>query len=116
MRILLGAIVALTLSATAAAAGEDVMASRFGNTTITSDASGMSSKIYYEADHSFTGVQGELQLAGTWAVKGSQVCLTFSSEAPPGYPNPICTPVSARTVGETWTAGPFTVQLAAGKQ
>ena len=116
MRILLGALAALALSATAAFAGEEVMASRFGNTTITSDASGMSSKIYYEADHSFTGIQGELQLAGTWEVTGSQICLTFSSEAPPGYPNPICTPVSNHAVGETWSAGPFTVQLVAGHQ
>ncbi|MDO9224254.1 MAG: hypothetical protein Q7U20_11150 [Caulobacter sp.] len=116
MRILLGAIAALALSATAALAGDEVMASRFGNTTITTDASGQSSKIYYEADHSFTGVQGEQQLAGSWAVKGSQVCLTFTSDAPPGYPNPICTPVSNHAVGETWTAGPFTVQLVEGRQ
>ncbi|MDO9222529.1 MAG: hypothetical protein Q7U20_02335 [Caulobacter sp.] len=116
MRILLGAVAALALSATAAFAGDEVLASRFGNTTITTDGSGQSSKIYYEADHSFTGVQGEQQLAGTWAVNGSQVCLTFSSEAPPGYPNPICTPVANHAVGETWTAGPFTVQLVAGHQ
>ena len=108
MRILLAAVAALALSASAVLAGEDVMASRIGNTTITTDASGMSSKIYYEAD--------QLQLAGTWAVKGSQVCLTFTSEAPPGYPNPICTPVSARNVGDSWTSGPFTVQLVAGRQ
>ncbi len=107
---------ALVLAATAALAGDEVMASRFGNTTITTDASGQSSKIYYEADHSFTGVQGEQQLAGSWAVKGSQVCLTFTSDAPPGYPNPICTPVSNHAVGETWTAGPFTVQLVEGRQ
>jgi len=117
MRILLGAVAALALSATAAlAGGDDVMATRFGNTTITSDASGASTKIYYEADHSFTGVQGEQQLAGTWEVKGSQVCLTFSSDAPPGYPNPICTAVSAHNVGDSWTSGPFTVQLVAGHQ
>ena len=116
MRILLGAIAALALSATAALAGDEVMASRVGNTTITTDASGMSSKIYYEADHSFSGVQGDLQLAGTWAVKGSQVCLTFSSAAPPGYPNPICTPVAAHNVGDSWSSGPFTVQLVEGHQ
>jgi len=116
MRILLGAVAALALSATAAFAGDEVMASRIGNTTITSDASGASTKIYYEADHSFTGVQGDQSLAGTWAVKGSQVCLTFTSDAPPGYPNPICTPVAAHSVGETWTSGPFTVQLVEGRQ
>lgn len=116
MRVLLAAVAALTLSATAALAGEEVMASRFGNTTITSDASGASTKIYYEADHSFTGVQGDQQLAGTWAVKGSQVCLTFTSDAPPGYPNPICTPVAAHNVGDSWSSGPFTVQLVEGHQ
>ncbi len=116
MRILLGAVAALALSAGAAMAGEEVMASRFGNTTITSDASGASTKIYYEADHSFTGVQGEQQLAGTWAMQGSNVCLTFTSEPPPGYPNPICAPASAHNVGDTWQAGPFTVQLVAGHQ
>lgn len=116
MRILLGAVAALALSAGAAMAGEEVMASRFGNTTITSDASGASTKIYYEADHSFTGVQGDQQLAGTWAMQGSNVCLTFTSEPPPGYPNPICAPTSAHNVGDTWQAGPFTVQLVAGHQ
>lgn len=116
MRIFLGAVAALALSATAAMAGDEVMASRFGNTTITTDASGQSSKIYYEGDHSFTGEQGGQQLAGTWAVNGSQVCLTFTSDAPPGYPNPICTPVASHAVGETWQAGPFTVQLVEGHQ
>ncbi|MFZ4606290.1 MAG: hypothetical protein ACOYM5_08535 [Caulobacter sp.] len=116
MRVLLGAVAALALSAAAAFAGEEVMTSRFGNTTITSDASGASTKIYYEADHSFTGVQGDQALAGTWALKGSQVCLTFSSAPPPGYPNPICTPVAAHNVGDSWTSGPFTVQLVEGHQ
>lgn len=116
MRILLGAVAALALSATAAFAGDEVMASRIGNTTITTDASGQSSKIYYEADHSFTGVQADQQLSGTWAVNGSQVCLTFTSAPPPGYPNPICTPVAAHNVGDSWSSGPFTVQLVEGHQ
>ena len=116
MRILLGAIAALALSASAVLAGEDVMASRIGNTTITTDASGMSSKIYYEADHTFSGSANDQELAGTWALKGSQVCLTFTSAPPPGYPATICTPVSAHKVGDSWTSGPFTVQLLEGRQ
>ncbi|MDP1631809.1 MAG: hypothetical protein Q8L66_10365 [Caulobacter sp.] len=116
MRILLGAVAALTLSATAAMAGDEVMASRIGNTTITSDASGASTHIWYEGDHTFTGEQGDQALAGTWAVKGANVCLTFEGAAPPGYPNPICTAVSDHKVGDSWTSGPFTVQLVEGRQ
>jgi hypothetical protein len=117
MRIVLAAAAALLLSATAAfAGGEEIMASRIGNTTVTTDASGMSSKIYYEADHTFSGSANDQELAGTWALKGSQVCLTFSSPPPPGYPATICTPVSAHNVGDSWTSGPFTVQLLEGRQ
>ena len=46
MRVLLGAVAALALSATTAFAGVVVMASRFGYSTISSDASGASTKIY----------------------------------------------------------------------
>ncbi|MFZ5669333.1 MAG: hypothetical protein ACOY4K_07550 [Pseudomonadota bacterium] len=116
MRILLGAVAALALSATAAMAGDEVMASRIGNTTISTDASGMSSKIYYEADHTFTGVQGDMQFSGAWEVKGGQVCLSFNGEAPPGTPNPVCLPVGNHNVGDTWTAGPYTIQLVEGRQ
>lgn len=116
MRIVLAAAAALLFSATAAFAGEEVMASRIGNTTVTTDASGMSSKIYYEADHTFTGLANDQELAGTWQLKGSQVCLTFSSAPPPGYPATICTPVSAKNVGDSWTSGPFSVQLLEGRQ
>ena len=116
MRIVLAAAAALLLSATAAFAGEEVMASRIGNTTVTTDASGLSSKIYYEADHTFTGLANDQELAGTWQLKGSQVCLTFTSAPPPGYPATICTPVSAANVGDSWTSGPFTVQLLEGRQ
>lgn len=116
MRTILAAAAALLLSATAAMAGEEVMASRIGNTTVTTDASGMSSKIYYEADHSFTGMANDQELAGTWALNGAQVCLTFTSAPPPGYPATICTPVAAHDVGDSWSSGPFTVQLLEGRQ
>ena len=122
MRRILFGIAALALSATAAFsptgawAGDEVMASRFGNTTITTDASGMSSKVYYNADHTFTGAAGEMKPAGTWEVNGSKICLTFTSDTPPGYPNPICTPVSDHKVGDSWSAGPFQVQLVEGIQ
>jgi hypothetical protein len=114
-RILLG-IAVLALSATAAMAGDEVLASRFGNTTITTDPSGASTHIYYNADHTFTGVAGDLRPAGAWEIKGSQICLTFTTDPVPGYPNPICTPVADHKVGDSWKAGPFSVQLVEGIQ
>jgi len=115
MRRVLAAAAALSLLAGSAVAGDEVMASRYGNTVITTDASGMSSTIYYEPDHSFSGQQGDQSLSGSWEVKGSSICLTFTSAPPPGYPNPICTPVQAHAVGDSWTSGPFTVQIVEGR-
>lgn len=112
MRIALLAAAALAASVSLAQAG-DVMASRFGNTTITKDANGNESHIYYKADHTFTGKQGDVAFKGTWKIDGSTICLT--SETPiPNTPNPACAPVSAHAVGETWTAGPYTVSIVKG--
>lgn len=107
---------ALLLSASVPAiAGDEVLASRFGNTTITKDAQGNERRIYYKADHSFTGKQGALNFGGTWKIDGATICLT-TDPAVPGLPNPVCTPVSDHKVGDTWTAGPYTVSLVAGIQ
>lgn len=114
MRIGFVAAAALAASVTLAHAG-DIMASRFGNTTITRDAKGNETHIYYAADHSFTGKQGDASFKGTWAIKGSTICLT--SETPiPNTPNPACAPISEHAVGDSWTAGPYTVSIVAGIQ
>jgi YD repeat-containing protein len=105
---------AFALTATAAYA-DDVMASRYGNTTITTDASGVQTKLYYNADGTFTGKQGAFSFSGTWKLDGSTICLTFNP-APPGAPNPTCTPVSAHKIGETWNGGGRTITLVQGIQ
>ena len=106
---------ALACATGAAMADDSVLASRFGNTTITKDASGTENRIYYAADHTFTGKQGTATFKGTWRIDGGTICLT--SDTPiPGTPNPACAPVSDHKVGETWTAGPYTVSLVAGIQ
>jgi YD repeat-containing protein len=107
-------VAALALSVTAAHAG-DVMASRYGNTTITTDASGVQTKLYYNADGTFTGKQGTFGFTGTWKLDGNTICLTFNP-APPGAPNPTCTPVSAHKVGDTWSGGGRTITLVQGIQ
>ena len=98
------------------ALGDDgVMATRFGNTTITKDASGMERRVYYKADGTFTGKQGAVSFGGTWKLNGGMICLTVSP-AMPGMPNPACAPITAHKVGDTWTAGPYTISLVAGIQ
>ena len=103
------------LLAGSALADDSVMASRFGNTTITKDASGAERHVYYKADGTFTGKQGTVSFGGTWKINGSMICLTTSPSIP-GLPNPACAPVSAHKVGDTWTAGPYTISLVAGIQ
>ena len=41
---------------------------------------------------------------------------TQSAVLPAGTPNPTCVPVSAHKVGDSWSAGPYTVSLVAGIQ
>ena len=104
--------------ASAALADDSVMASRFGNTTITKDASGNEVRIYYNADHSFTVKAGGRSTGGTWKVDGSTICLTYAdpSVLPAGTPNPTCLSVAEHKVGDTWGTGPYTVSLVAGIQ
>ena len=111
--ILLGAALAV-VAIVPALAGDEVLASRFGNTTITK-ANGVENHVYYAADHTFTAKQGTTTTKGTWKIDGSTICLTFETPVA-GTPNPACAPVSDHKVGDTWTAGPYTVSLVAGIQ
>ena len=114
MRTLLLSSAAI-LFTSAAFADDSVLASRFGNTTITKDANGNENHIYYAADGTFTGKQGTTMFKGTWKIDGSTICLTSATPIP-NTPNPACAPVSTHKVGDTWTAGPYTVSLVAGIQ
>jgi hypothetical protein len=116
-----GNIRTLLLAATIAAASvslahaEDVMASRYGNTTIATDAKGVQTKIYYKADGTLTGKQGDMAFTGTWKVAKGQVCLTTQPE-PANMANPFCRPAAPRKMGETWKVGDRTVSLVKGIQ
>ena len=104
-------VAAITCIASAAVAADDVMASRYGNTTITRDANGITNKIHYKADGTFDGTQGDATFSGTWKLddKG-RVCLNTIASGT------LCTPIYAHRVGDTWTAGGYTVTLVAGVQ
>jgi len=111
--VLLGAALAVA-AIVPALAGDEVLASRFGNTTITK-ANGVENHVYYAADHTFGAKQGATTTKGMWKIDGSTICLTFETPVP-GTPNPACAPVSDHKVGDTWSAGPYTVSLVAGIQ
>ena|ERR1700733_10878194 len=114
MRKIILATLALAFS-TSLAFADDIMASRYGNTTISTDASGVQSKLYYNADGTFTGKQAGMDFKGIWKIDGATICLT-TDPALPGQPNPLCVPVAAHKVGDSWTAGGRTVTLVQGIQ
>jgi hypothetical protein len=122
-KFLLAASIA-ALCATPAFAGDDVMASTYGNTLVSTG--GMSEvRSHYRADHSFDMVGSMMGMSktfkGTWALDGKgNLCRTFDGEAPPNATNPMCTPVAAHKIGDTWTVeangATRTVTLKAGIQ
>ena len=113
MRGILLAATILAASVTAVFA-DDIMASRYGNTTIATDAKGVKTRIYYKSDGTFTGKQGTASFSGTWTLDAkNMLCLTFTP-LPQGATNPTCVPGTAHKVGDTWGGG--TVSLVAGIQ
>ena len=114
MRTIILAATFAALSSSLAYA-DDVMASRYGNTTIATDSKGVQTKVYYNADGTLSGKQGTLSFKGTWKVANGEVCLHMSV-AVPGMAEPFCRPVAPRKVGETWKAGDRTVTLVSGIQ
>jgi len=97
------------------AVADDIMASRYGNTTISTDANGVQTRTYYNADGTFTGKQGTENFAGTWKLDGGNVCLTFApAPSKPSYS--FCVPASAHKVGDTWAGVGSTVTLVKGIQ
>jgi len=104
MRMILAASAALLLS-TAAYAGDDPMASTYGNTVIGKSGMG-ESHTHYNADHTVTAdvssMMGSMTLKGTWSIddKG-QLCRNYSN-APSMMPNPICVPWAPHKVGDSW--------------
>lgn len=117
--MMLAAVAALALTSSAFA-GDEVMASRFGNTTKVTYPGNMVVKIWYAADHTFTGDANGNAIGGTWQVDGAKICVSTTTGAVPNMPATQCNPVAERKVGETWTLGEgaqqIKVELLAGKQ
>jgi phenolic acid decarboxylase len=107
MRVVLMSTAIAVLMTSVAFADDSVLASRFGNTTIATDTAGAQTKVYYNADHTFSAKIVGQTVNGTWKVDSGTVCLTYANAAnlPATIPNPTCLPVAAHNVGDTWTAG-----------
>jgi hypothetical protein len=105
-KFLLAASIA-ALCATPAFAGDEIMANTFGNTVVSTG--GMSEvRSHYRADHSFDMAASMMGMSktfkGSWALDGKgNLCRTFDGEAPPNTTNPLCTPIAAHKMGDTWT-------------
>jgi hypothetical protein len=103
MRAFLIAASLAVVSASAAFAGDEAMAGYFGNTAIVTG--GMTeTRTYYNADHTFTlkAPSFGMEWKGTWKLDGANLCRTYE-KAPPGVPNPFCTPMQAHKAGDSWT-------------
>lgn len=117
-KFLLGIFAAVAL-VTSAFAGDEVMASRYGNTTVVTTANGTVMKIWYNTDHTWTGEMAGAPTGGTWKVDGSTLCVTYNNP-PPGAANPTCSAAMERKIGDHWMvgegAGQLSITLVAGKQ
>lgn len=111
MRTLTVCILTILSMASSALAEDDLMASRYGNTTITTGADGFTNKIHYKADGTFDGTQGAATFSGTWKLDGKgMVCLTTLISGT------LCTPLYPHKVGDSWTAGGYKISLVKGIQ
>jgi len=105
MRLILAASAALLMSSSAFADG-DVMANYYGNTVVGKSGMG-ESRTHYKADHTFdtslSTMMGSFTGNGTWAVSDKgELCRTYTSQLPPGIPNPLCVPWASHKVGDKW--------------
>ena len=112
MRSLFLAASILALTAAAYAGDDDIMGSRYGNTTLVHETLG-TSHIWYSADHTFKGGNWAVDVSGKWDIKDGKICLHYDS-TPPLHPNPECDVVSAHRIGDKWVLGNRTFELVAG--
>jgi hypothetical protein len=104
-RFLIAASLAV-IHAAPAFATDDVMANFYGN-TIVSKGSSATMRTHYRADHTFDLVGSMMFISktfkGTWTLDGEgNLCRTYIGSTPPDTPNPQCTPLVPRNVGDVW--------------
>ena len=109
--LLVAALFAAPLAASAASAPRASVDAAFGNTILTVDPDGRSRKLWLAPDGTWTGLSRRgLDLAGTWKAEGDKVCLAQSKPALPGR---MCEtfPTDPGVVVEAKDPGGKTIQL-----
>ena len=108
---------ALAFAVLAAGPASADMSGTVGNTIVINYPDGSVTKVWTQADGTFSISRNGGMFHGTWADDGKQVCYT---ESDPSVAK-VCTPSPTRKVGDTWTVNdvdgkPVTAQLVAGHQ
>jgi hypothetical protein len=100
--ILIAGVTAVLLSG-ASLGADDVMASFYGNTVV-STGGAAESRTHFKADHTFDAVfaGGAFVSKGTWELKDDQVCRIYDPPVP-GMANPVCVAFGAHKVGDKWS-------------
>lgn len=94
------------------------MEARFGNTMLGIRPDGTILKLYYNADHSFSGEitpagsPTSFEAKGTWKLKGDRLCVTPEGTGPDGKAPESCALLKGDKVGDKWQT---TVQGTDGK-
>lgn len=116
MRISILAVSLVALAPLAALAADqnddEIMSTRYGNTTLVHETLG-TSHIYYNQDHTFTGGNWILNVSGKWKIENGQICL-YWDKTPLTHPNPECDKVEKHVVGDKWKVGSRDFELVKG--
>lgn len=97
-RFVLGVAAAVALSSAAYA---DVMANRYGNTVVITDAKGAVTKLMYDQDGKMAVVMPDgAKGTGKWALKDGKLCITADQGPTAGKEQ--CNPVVDHKVGDEW--------------
>lgn len=93
------------------------MDTAYGNTVVVTYPGGVVSKLYVEADGTYTATSPMGAVKGTWAIADGQTC--FTQTEPAGVPA-SCGPTVDKQIGDTWDGvgvggAPVTLTLVAGR-
>jgi hypothetical protein len=116
MRTILVAASILAVAAAALAGDDDIMATRYGNTTVIKDMLG-TSYVHYNKDHSFNANSWLGDVSGTWKIENGKMCL-YAEKYPITYrlkySIPECGEISVHKVGDKWKEGSRDFELVQG--
>jgi hypothetical protein len=101
------------LTMTASFAADDVMASRYGNTTLALYPDGSVTRLWYNAEHTFRAKHGATEFNGIWKIANGELCLEYRLSKLTPYETE-CFHANPHAIGDVWLEGPRHITLIAG--